>query len=99
MQSNASSHNNKKRGVKIKQLVIHGPDKFELIDESETGNYKLVKAKAKDGDRYVIVDAQNNFVGTFRGGRYIPKGEPVGDFYYSTLDTAKRIFEAFYRHQ
>ena len=41
-----------------KQLVIHGPDKFELIDESETGNYKLVKAKAKDGDRYVIVDAK-----------------------------------------
>ena len=82
-----------------KQLVIHGPDKFELIDEREPGRHKLIKAKAKDGDRYVIVDAQNNFVGTFRGGRYIPKGEPVGDFYYSTLDTAKRIFEAFYRHQ
>jgi len=62
-----------------KQLVIHGPDKFELIEESESGNCKLIKAKAKDGDRYVIVDAQNNFVGTFRGGRYIPKGEPVGE--------------------
>ena len=44
-----------------KQLVIHGPDKFELIEESESGNCKLIKAKAKDGDRYVIVDAQNNF--------------------------------------
>ena len=57
-----------------KQLVIHGPDKFELIEESESGNYKLVKAKAKDGDRYVIVDAQNNFVGTLQGRAIYPKG-------------------------
>jgi len=66
-----------------KQLAIHGAGKFELVDKSKTGKYKLIKVKAKDGDRYVIVDAQNNFVGTFRGGRYIPKGEPVGEFYYA----------------
>jgi len=82
-----------------RQLVLHGPDKFELIAESDSGNYKLLKAKSKDGDRYVIVDAKNNFVGTFRGGRYIPKGEPVGEFYYASLETAKRIFDAFYKQQ